>query len=127
MNYIPLPNKKTFYEQIWALARQIPYGKVATYGQLSQMLAPPEDIKPEDYKIYGPRWAGEAMAECPDDVPWQRVINSQGKISQRFDAEKQKQLLENEGLVFVKDKLDLKLCQWGNPEQEGAPEQASLF
>ena len=70
---------------------------------------------------------GEAMAECPQDIPWQRVINSQGKISQRFDAERQKQLLENEGLVFVKGKLNLTLCQWGNLEQEDVPEQASLF
>ena len=127
MNYIPPPNRQIYYEQIWDLTRQIPYGKVATYGQLGQMLTPPKDITPEDYKIYCPRWVGEAMAECPQDIPWQRVINSQGKISQRFDAERQKQLLENEGLVFVKGKLDLTLCQWGNLEQEDVPEQASLF
>lgn len=127
MNYIPSPNRQIYYEQIWALARQIPYGKVATYGQLGQMLAPPAGITLEDYKIYGPRWAGDAMAACPQDIPWQRVINSQGKISQRFDAEKQKQLLENEGLIFVKNKLDLKLYQWGNREQEDVPEQANLF
>ena len=127
MNYIPPPNRQIYYEQIWDLARQIPYGKVATYGQLGQMLATPKDITPEDYKIFAPRWVGDAMADCPQDIPWQRVINSQGKISQRYDAEKQKLLLENEGLVFVKDKLDLKLCQWGNLEQEDAPEQASLF
>ena len=127
MNYIPPPNWQIYYEQIWDLARQIPYGKVATYGQLGQMLAAPKDITPEDYKIFAPRWVGDAMADCPQDIPWQRVINSQGKISQRYDAEKQKLLLENEGLVFVKDKLDLKLYQWGNLEQEDAPEQASLF
>jgi methylated-DNA-protein-cysteine methyltransferase-like protein len=103
MNYLPPPNKQIFYEQIWDLARQIPLGKVATYGQLGQMLETPANITPEDYKVFCPRWVGDAMAACPQDVPWQRVINSQGKISQKFDAERQKQLLENEGLVFVKD------------------------
>jgi methylated-DNA-protein-cysteine methyltransferase related protein len=126
MNYIPPPNKQIYYEQVWDLARQIPEGKVATYGQLGQLLDPPKDISPEDYKVLCPRWVGDAMAKCPDDVPWQRVINSQGKISQRFDAERHKQLLENDGLVFVNGKLDLKLCQWGNLEED-VPEQASLF
>ncbi|MBK6795054.1 MAG: MGMT family protein [Anaerolineales bacterium] len=49
------------------------------------------------------------MANCPDDVPWQRVINSQGKISERPGAERQRPLLEAEGVVFdAKGKVDLK-------------------
>jgi methylated-DNA-protein-cysteine methyltransferase-like protein len=67
------------------------------------------------------------MAACPDDVPWQRVINSQGKISQRPGAERQRQLLETEGIPFVKDKVDLKLYQWHGPGQEDEPRQATLF
>jgi methylated-DNA-protein-cysteine methyltransferase-like protein len=67
------------------------------------------------------------MAACPDDVPWQRVINSQGKISQRPGAERQRQLLETEGIPFVKDKVDLKLYQWHGPDQEDEPRQARLF
>ena len=127
MNYIPPPNRQIYYEQIWELTRQVPRGKVATYGQLGQMLTPPKGIAPEDYKVFCPRWVGEAMAACPQDVPWQRVINSQGKISQRLDAEKQKLLLEREGLVFINEKLDLNRYQWGNPEQEATPKQTNLF
>ena len=52
------------------------------------------------------------MAACPDDVPWQRVINSQGKISDRPGAAKQRKLLMQEGLEFLKDKIDLKKYGW---------------
>jgi len=124
MNFTQPPNRQDYFEKVWRLVRKTPIGKVATYGQLSQMITAPQDISPEDYKAYSPRWVGDAMAACPDDVPWQRVINSQGKISGKSNAEKQRALLQQEGLVFVKDKLDLKTCQWGSPDQ---PEQTTLF
>ena len=67
------------------------------------------------------------MAACPDDVPWQRVINSQGKISARPGAERQRQLLEEEGVLFVKDKVDLKKYGWKGPGDSDIPQQESLF
>ena len=67
------------------------------------------------------------MANCPDDVPWQRVINSQGKISERAGAERQRQLLEEEGIVFVKDKVDMKKYGWKGPSEVDEPRQESLF
>jgi len=127
MKYIPPPNQQSYYEQVWQLARQIPRGKVATYGQLTQMLAVPQGITGGDYKICSPRWVENAMAACPDGVPWQRVINSQGKISTQSESQKQRQLLENEGLVFGKHKLNLNLCQWGNEDSESQPVQETLF
>jgi methylated-DNA-protein-cysteine methyltransferase related protein len=66
------------------------------------------------------------MAACPPDVPWQRVINAQGKISDRPGAQSQRQLLEAEGIVFVKDKVDLKVYQWRSPGREDEPRQAEL-
>ncbi len=127
MNYTSLPNQQTYYEQVWHLVRQVPSGKVATYGQIAQMLPPPAGIEPQEYKTFSPRWVGEAMAACPDDVPWQRVINSQGKISERPGAERQRQLLEEEGILFVKDKVNLKAYQWRGPGQADEPRQARLF
>ena len=127
MNYIPPPNQQAYYEQVWRLVRQVPPEKVATYGQIAQMLPPPAGIEPQAYKAFGPRWVGEAMAACPDDVPWQRVINSQGKISQRPGAQRQRQLLEEESILFVKDKVDLKVYQWHGPGHEDEPRQARLF
>lgn len=127
MNYISPPNQQAYYEQVWHLVRQVPQGKVVTYGQIAQMLQPPTGIEPQEYKAFSPRWVGDAMAASPNDVPWQRVINSQGKISQRPGAERQRQLLEEEGMLFVKDKVDLKVYQWRGSSHEDEPKQAKLF
>jgi len=121
------PNQQAYYEQVWNLVRQVPPGKVVTYGQIAQMLPPPVGVDLQEYKAFGPRWVGEAMAASPDDLPWQRVINSQGKISQRTGAQRQRQLLEAEGILFVKDKVDLKAYLWRGPGQEDEPRQAKLF
>jgi methylated-DNA-protein-cysteine methyltransferase-like protein len=91
------------------------------------MLPPPNGVEFEAYKAFGPRWVGGAMAACPDDVPWQRVINSQGKISERQGAEKQRQLLEEEGIVFVNDKVDFKKYGWRGLVADDNSRQATLF
>ena len=125
MQFSSPPNKQAYYEQVWNLVRQIPRGRVASYKQISFMLPPPTSVEFEAYEAFGPRWVGGAMAACPDDVPWQRVINSQGKISDRPGAERQRQLLEEEGVVFVKDKVDMKKYGWRGPGDE--VRQESLF
>ncbi len=127
MQFSSPPNQQAYYEQVWALVRQIPVGKVAAYGQIALMLPPPNGVEFEAYKAFGPRWVGGAMANCPDDVPWQRVINSQGKISERPGAERQRQLLEAEGIIFVKDKVDMKKYGWHGLDEADEPKQASLF
>ena len=82
----------------------------------------------EAYAAFGPRWVGGAMANCPDDVPWQRVINSQGKISQRPGAQRQKERLLEEGVVFnEKGCIDLKKYGWRGPGEIDEPRQESLF
>ncbi len=121
------PNQQAFYEQVWAIARRIPRGKVATYGQIAKMIPPPNGVELEAYAAFAPRWVGGAMANCPDDVPWQRVINSQGKISERPGAERQRQLLEEEGVVFVKDRIDLKKYGWKGLDEPDQPRQESLL
>lgn len=127
MRFASPPNQQAYYEQVWTLVRQIPRGKVAAYGQIALMLPPPNGVDFESYKAFGPRWVGGAMANCPDDVPWQRVINSQGKISERAGAERQRQRLEEEGIMFVKDKVDMKKYGWGGLDETDAPKQGNLF
>lgn len=119
------PNMQQFQSLVWDLVRRIPRGHVATYGQIALMLPPP-GVDIEAYRAFGPRWVGGAMANCPDDVPWQRVINSKGEISPRPGADRQRELLEEEGVVFnEKNKVDLKKFGWtGNVEE---PNQPSLF
>ena len=127
MPYKPPPDQLAYYEQVWNLVRQVPPGKVVTYGQIAQMLPPPVGVVLQEYRAFSPRWVGGAMAACPDDVPWQRVINSQGKISERPGAKRQRQLLDEEGIMFVKDKVDLKAYMWQGPGQEEEPRQVKLF
>lgn len=127
MNYVHPPNKQLYYEQVWALVRQIPSGRIATYGQITKMLPQPGDISAQDYQMSASRWVGLAMSACPDDVPWHRVINSQGKISHKSEAGEQKRLLEGEGVLFLKEKIDLGEFQWRGLGQCDEPMQGRLF
>jgi len=121
------PGRQEFNERVWALVRKVPPGKVTTYGQIAMLLAPPAGIDSAAYRAFGPRWVGGAMAACPDDVPWQRVINSQGKISDRPGAAKQRKLLRDEGVEFVKDRIDLKKYGWQGTHPSARLKQESLF
>jgi len=128
MQFTSPPNQDAYYAQVWELVRQVPYGKVVTYGQIAKMLPPPQGVEIEAYAAFGPRWVGGAMANCPDDVPWQRVINSQGKISQRPGAQRQKELLLEEGVVFnEKERIDLKKYGWAGNIDKDLPQQPNLF
>ena len=108
-----------FLALVWEIARQIPPGKVFTYGQIAALIPPPEGVEPQSYGAFKARWVGQAMALSPDDVPWQRVINSQGKISPRPGQDRQRALLEAEGVVFnARGRVDLKRYGWEGPSAE---------
>ncbi len=120
------PDPGGFNRQVWDVARRIPTGRVASYGQIARLISPPEGIDPETYQAFGARWVGSAMSACPDDVPWQRVINSKGEISLRGGAEQQRRLLEAEGIVFnEKGRVDMARFGW-QPAREST-EQPRLF
>lgn len=121
------PDADSFNPQVWEAARQVPRGRVTTYGKIAEIVGPPPGVDPEEYRALGPRWVGTAMAACPEDVPWQRVVNAQGRISIRTGGGhlKQKALLEAEGIVFdEKDRIDLNRFGWGLPP---VVRQMSLF
>ncbi len=112
------PDQHIFNNQVWEIVRKVPPGKVTTYGQVARMIPPPEGMDPKSYAAFAPRWVGGAMANCPDDIPWQRVINSKGEISQRPGAEKQRELLEEEGVRFDdRGRVDLNKYGWQTPSQ----------
>ena len=122
------PDPKGYYQQVWEITRRIPVGKVASYGQIAKMIPPPNGVEIEAYVAFAPRWVGGAMANCPDDVPWQRVINSQGKISERAGAERQRLLLEEEGIEFdAKGRVDLKKYGWTGQNDESDSIQPRLL
>ena len=95
------------FEQVYALVREIPRGKVASYGQIARWLGWPR----------GARTVGWALrALHTDDVPWHRVVNSQGRVSLRNDDGLQRALLEAEGIVFdTTGRIDLKSYGWTGP------------
>jgi methylated-DNA-protein-cysteine methyltransferase related protein len=111
---LPTPAHETaanFYERVYALVRQVPPGRVVTYGQVAALLGSPQAA----------RAVGYALRVLPDgaDVPWQRVINHQGRISPRYPAVGpmlQRVLLEAEGIGFdADDSIDLARYRW-HPE-----------
>jgi len=119
-------NQLDYNIQVWEIVKRIPAGKVCTYGRISAMIPPPNEMDPKAYKAFGARWVGGAMAKCPDDVPWWRVINAQGKISARPGASRQRALLEAEGVVFdEKEKIDLKVFLWEEGNESSS--QPTLF
>ncbi len=114
------PQARALFPRIYDVVRQVPRGKVTTYGDVAQLIGPGCDA----------RLVGYAMAECPDDVPWQRVINAQGKISLRSGdgPAKQQMRLEAEGVEFdARGKIDLNRFRWAGPGGEFAPSQPGLF
>lgn len=64
-----------------------------TYGQVAQQILPPANVPVDQYLRAAPIWVGGAMANAPDDVPWQRVINAQGKVFANAIAEGVRKLL----------------------------------
>ena len=114
------PNPAEFNAQVWEIVRLIPPGHVYTYGQVAALIPPP-GIPEKDYRAWGARWVGGAMAACPEGVPWQRVVNAQGKISLRpgGGGVRQRQLLEAEGVVFdSRERIDLDRFGWNGPSEE---------
>jgi methylated-DNA-protein-cysteine methyltransferase-like protein len=110
---IEQPLDRPLYERIRQLVRQIPYGKVTSYGQIAYMVG---DCTP--------RMVGYTMAGLPEDtdVPWQRVINAQGKISPRENplaSERHRARLAEEGVEFGPDgRVDFKRFGWDGPPWE---------
>jgi methylated-DNA-protein-cysteine methyltransferase related protein len=96
---------QNLFIRIYALVRNIPRGQVATYGQIARALGMPR----------GARTVGWAMHDCPDDVPWHRVINAQGQISARptLGYQTQHARLKSEGVRFDRaGRIDLVRFGW---------------
>ena len=92
------------FQRIHDVVSQVPSGQVVTYGQIARHLGMPS----------GARTVGWAMRECPEGVPWHRVLNAQGRTSLRGPgAELQRTLLEDEGVQFgLSDRVDLRVYGW---------------
>jgi methylated-DNA-protein-cysteine methyltransferase-like protein len=99
---------ESFFEDVYRIVSMIPPGRVATYGQIAAYLGSPRAA----------RTVGWALGSLPAgrDVPWHRVINSQGLISgprNTCRANEQRALLEEEGVAFDEaGRVDLGRYGW---------------
>ncbi len=92
-----------FYQQVYAVVRSIPPGKVTSYGRVARMLGRPRAARAVGYALNALK-DGKA-----GDVPWQRVVNHVGRISttnRELSAQRQADLLREEG-ILVNDELRL--------------------
>lgn len=95
-------NKDIIY-QILGVVSEIPYGKVATYGQIAHLIG-----RNKNARLVGKVLA---MSQFYGNFPCQRVVNSQGRLAPNFDE--QKDLLLEEGVIFKPNgNVDLKKYQW---------------
>ncbi|WP_332447022.1 MGMT family protein [Sphaerochaeta sp.] len=93
----------SFFDAVHAIVAKIPYGKVVSYGQIACMLGSPLRA----------RTVGWAMHQCPDDLPWQRVVKSDGSLAGGDHAAIQKAILLSEGVQFIGEyRVSMQACQW---------------
>ena len=117
-------DEQSYREKVYEIVRQIPRGRVMTYGQIADLLG----------EGYTARTVGYVMhAADTENVPWQRVINSQGGCStskMMMPVNLQQKMLEDEGVRFSeKGRCDLNEYRWF-PEGLESPDdddQPSLF
>jgi len=110
-----LSDPQTFYTHVWNIVARIPRGKVASYGQIAKMLRPPAGVDTETFAEFGALWVSNAIAASPNEIPWQRVVNSKGEITERdgLEAKRHKLLLEDEGVFFnPRGRIDMKKNGW---------------
>jgi methylated-DNA-protein-cysteine methyltransferase-like protein len=93
----------TWVKTVWQVVQGIPRGHVLTYGEVARLAG----------MSRAARRVSQAMRRVPRGMtlPWHRVVNAQGKISFPEDSpgfQRQKELLEKEGVVFIKGKIDLE-------------------
>ncbi|KAI8823008.1 MGMT family protein [Fimicolochytrium jonesii] len=113
-----MSDRDEFKEQVYSVVQRIPKGRVTSYGHIAKLINHPRHA----------RHVGTAMRESPPNLPWQRVVSFQGKISPRVPLDncaRQAQLLRQEGVVVEADEMglfcvDLTLYGWFPAEAAGS-------
>ena len=100
------------YPRIYAIVRQIPRGRVATYGQVAAIEGS------SSARMVG--YAMAALSGSDRNVPWQRVLNRTGAVSERSGGggtSRQRRALEAEGVLFdARGRIDFDAVGWDGPD-----------
>jgi methylated-DNA-protein-cysteine methyltransferase-like protein len=89
-----------------------------TYGGIAERIPAPRGMSARAYRRVRARWVGYALARCPEGLPWQRVVNAEGRISPRFGhgPHVQRLLLLREGVRPGRDgRIRLERYAWHGP------------
>ncbi|NMA07098.1 MAG: MGMT family protein [Ruminococcaceae bacterium] len=95
------------FEKIYSIVRRIPSGKVATYGQIALMAGNPRLSRVVGYALH--------RNPSPETIPCFRVVNRFGECPGSFafgGEDAQRLLLEEDGVLFIGNRVDMKKCQW---------------
>ena len=98
---------KSVFEKIYEVVKQIPRGKVATYGQIALLAGNPRWARVVGYALH--------VNPDPDTIPCYRVVNREGRVSPAFafgGENMQILMLEGDGIEVTDGKVDLSVCQW---------------
>ena len=98
------------FEKIYEVVKQIPYGQVATYGQIAAIAGNKRWARVVGYALHA--------NPNPDEIPCYRVVNKEGKVSDAFafgGVNRQVALLKAEGVEFIDGHVDMKRYQWERP------------
>lgn len=98
------------FEKIYEVVKQIPYGQVATYGQVAALAGNKRWARVVGYALHA--------NPDPDHIPCYRVVNREGRVSDAFvfgGGNRQVELLKAEGVKFVGDCVDMEHYQWERP------------
>lgn len=93
------PETLNFFEKVYEVARQIPYGRVTSYGAIAKYLAAPRSARMVGYAMNG---------SVGKDVPAHRVVNRNGLLTGKhhFDGTNlMQQLLESEGITVINSQI----------------------
>lgn len=94
---------KSFFDQVYKVVAQIPYGRVMSYGQIAAFLGRPREA----------RIVGWALRTCPEELPWQRVVMADGSVTGGDWEEARRELLAQEGVEFLCDgRVDMASYRW---------------
>jgi methylated-DNA-protein-cysteine methyltransferase-like protein len=93
---------EAFIFQVLEVVKEIPEGKVATYGQIARLIGSPKN----------PRQVGKALSVSSlyEEAPCHRVVNAKGRLAPHFYEQDAR--LENEGVQVKEGYVDLKKYQW---------------
>ena len=102
-----MSKEKNSYEKVYEVVKQIPKGKVATYGQVAALAGNPRWARVVGYALH--------VNPDPDGIPCYRVVNREGRLSDAFafgGVNQQKVLLEADGIEVEDNHVDLEIYQW---------------